>query len=120
VGVFAAATDRVRLNDACRERRGLLMSLSSVTREQHPFTDDLTPQIVVGSHHDFLKFATLFSLIKAEDLITAAGRHWASRHLRFSPHTSARQRPIEDSGGFGMPRSPKPICSKFSREKENR
>jgi len=61
MGVFAAATDRIRLNDACRERRGLLMSLSFVTREQHPFTDDLTPQIVVGSHHDFLKFATLFS-----------------------------------------------------------
>jgi hypothetical protein len=61
VGVFAAATDRIRLNDACRERRGLLMSLSFVTRQQHPFTDDLTPQIVVGSHHDFLKFATLFS-----------------------------------------------------------
>jgi hypothetical protein len=89
VGVFAAATDRIRLNDTCRERRGLLMSLSSVTREQHPFTDDLTPQIVVGSHHDFLKFATLFALIRAEDLTKPTVGHSASGYLHFSPHRSA-------------------------------
>jgi hypothetical protein len=89
------------------------MSLSSVTREQHPFTDDLTPQIVVGSHHDFLKFATLSSLIKAEDLITAAGRHSASRHRIRAPVRGQLKTVAAWNAG-----SPNPICSKFNREKE--
>jgi hypothetical protein len=52
VGILA--TDCIRLYDSRRKRCGLFQSLPFVTRKQHPFTDNFTPHVVLGSHRDFL------------------------------------------------------------------
>jgi hypothetical protein len=52
VGILAV--NCMSLYDSRGKGCGLLPSLSFVTRKQHPFADNFTPHVVLGSHRDFL------------------------------------------------------------------
>jgi hypothetical protein len=52
VGILTA--NCIRLNDSRHKGGGLLLSLPFVTRKRHPFADNFTSQVVLGSHRDFL------------------------------------------------------------------
>ena len=54
VGIFAASTHGIRLNNSCRKSCRLLQSKTFLARKRHPFADDSAPYVVIRSHRDFL------------------------------------------------------------------